>query len=94
MTVTIELPEAVQARLNQAAESRRVSAENLVLELLDEHLPPTRKDPKEFLAMLERWRKEASEEDPAEREQFFKMLDEDRTSCRKLFPDEMRGVTW
>jgi len=94
MTLTIELPSALELRLAREADRRGVPAETLTIELLDEYLPvPDRQA--ELLSLLKSWVEEGDLEEQRETgEYLIRSLDEDRLSDRKLFPPELRGVTW
>ena len=78
------------------ADRRGLSAEVYAAKLLDQHLPPL-----DAQAAVDTWYAQwmaeaavATPEDEATAEAFFQALDEDRPSIRKLFPDELKGVTW
>lgn len=97
MTVRLELPQSIESRLTQAADARAVSAEELVLQILDQYLPEQelpQAGGAGFEAWLQRRDEFAEKVDPVDREEFFKGLDEHRTSERNLFPEELCGVTW
>jgi hypothetical protein len=94
MTLKIELPSELEERLSGEADRRGVPAETLTLELLDEYLPsPGRKA--ELLSLLKSW---VDEKDPTEQREtgefLMRALDEDRLSDRKLYPADLKGVTW
>jgi hypothetical protein len=64
------------------------------LKLLERHLPS--KNPRaDLVAILQSW---IDQDDPDEQkdtgEYLIRVLDEDRPSERKLFPPELKGVTW
>ncbi|MGH9424993.1 MAG: hypothetical protein ACRD2L_01610, partial [Terriglobia bacterium] len=44
--------------------------------------------------LFRQWNEEEVDDSEALDDEFFKMLDEDRPSFRKLFPPEMKGITW
>ena len=96
MPITLDLPAELEDRLRQEAARRGVPAETYALQVLAQHLPPA-----DRAAAAEAWfrlwvaeAEKATPEDEAEAEAFFKALDEDRPSYRKLFPDELKGITW
>jgi hypothetical protein len=96
VTVEIALPPDLAARLRAEADRRGLSPDACAAQVLDQHLPPA--DPKAAAdAWYEQWMAEAGAATPADEadaEAFFKALDEDRPSYRKLFPDELKGITW
>jgi len=102
MSLQLALPPEIQERLRREAARRGVSEEALALQLLDEHLPHPRPDeasPEERAAKLRAlfaaWEvldREAGE--ALDDEEFYRGLDAARTSDRKLFPDEMKGISW
>lgn len=94
MTLTLHLPPELEQRLTQAAQQQGMPTETYTLQLLDKHLPL--KDRREELAaLLQTW---MDEEDATEQQQtgayLVRALDEDRLSARKLFPPELKDITW
>jgi hypothetical protein len=94
MTLRISLPPELEERLRQEAQRQGLSADAVTLRLLDEHLPRPERTAA-FLAMLKQWQ----EEDESTRDEdgdydFFEALDAARTSNRKLFPPELKGISW
>ena len=93
MTLTLNLTPELEQRLATEAARLRIPPEQYALEVLTEHLPRHR--PEDFLAVLRSW---MEDEDPEEQKQTFeylvRALDEDRPSQRKLFPPELKGVSW
>jgi len=69
-------------------------ADALTLRLLDQHLPS--KDPREELVeLLQSWIEEGDAQEQKETgEYLIENLDKDRLSDRRLFPQELKGVTW
>jgi hypothetical protein len=94
MTLTIELNPELEQRLAREADRRGIPAEALTLELLKEHLP-TKDTRSELVALLQSWVEEGDAEEQQETgEYLIHALDEDRLSDRKLFPAELKGITW
>jgi hypothetical protein len=64
------------------------------MQLLDTHLPP--KDQRlELVTLLDTWIAEGDSEEQRETGEYLvRVLDEDRLADRKLFPPELKGVTW
>jgi len=94
VTLTLVLPPELEQRLQQASDELHIAAPVLALQILDQNLPtPDRRS--ELIALLQTW---MEDEDNAEQEEIsddlLHALDEDRLSQRKLFPEELRGVTW
>ncbi|HLN30989.1 MAG TPA: hypothetical protein VK395_24835 [Gemmataceae bacterium] len=94
MTLTVTLPTELQQRLQEEAQRTGLTADQITLRLLDQHLPPNDKS-SAIGALLQSW---IEEDDPAEQKEtgefLVRALDEDRLSNRKLFPPELEGVTW
>jgi hypothetical protein len=56
---------------------------------------PTDRDCRELIALLQFWINADDAEEQKETGDFLiRALDEDRPSERKLFPPELKGVTW
>ncbi len=94
MTLTLTLPPELEERLKQAAEKQGVLVNDVTLSLLDQHLPQVdRRD--ELIELLQSWIDEDDAQAQRETGEYLvRVLDEDRTSARKLFPSELKGVTW
>ena len=94
MTLQLTLPAPLEERLRQEAERQGLSADAVTLRLLEEHLPRPG-HVSELTAMFKQWEEEeqtAQDDDP--NYDFFAALDAARTSNRKLFPAELKGVSW
>ena len=96
MPITLDLPAELEDRLRQEAARRGVPAETYALQVLAQHLPPADRAAAlhELFAQWEAEDQAITPEEEAEAEAFFKALDEDRPSYRKLFPDDLKGITW
>lgn len=94
MTLTLNLPPPLEERLQYEAERQGLAAATLTLQLLDRHLPST--DTRGKLAkLLQSWIEEGDAEEQKETGDYLiRTLDEDRLSDRRLFPPELKGVTW
>ncbi len=94
MTLTLHLPPELQQRLTKAAKRQGLAVDKYALQLLEEQLP--RQDRNAALVMLlQSW---IDHGDAAEQQEtgeyLLRVLDEDRLSDRKLFPPELKGVSW
>ncbi|MCP4657796.1 MAG: hypothetical protein GY856_20505 [bacterium] len=94
MTLTLDLLPKLEERLNHQAQRSGLRADEYTLQLLDKHLSAG--DRQETLnALLQSWMDEDDTEEQKETgEYLIRTLDEDRLSDRKLFPTELRGITW
>ncbi len=94
MVLTLNLPPNLEKRLRQEVERRDTLADEYALQLLDQHLPPGDRHT-ELVNLLQSWIDEGDVEEQQETgEYLIRVLDEDRTSERRLFPPELKGVTW
>jgi predicted DNA-binding protein len=94
MTMTLNLPQDLEERLQRESERRGVPVATLTLELLDHHLP-ARDSRQNVIDLLQSWLDEEDAQEQRETgEYLIRTLDEDRLSSRKLFPPELKGVTW
>lgn len=94
MTLKIDLTPDLEQRLAREADRRGVLAETLTLDLLNEHLPANDRQA-ELISLLQAWVEEGDAEEQRETgEYLIRVLDEDRLSDRKLFPAELKGITW
>lgn len=96
MTLTLQLPTELERRLQEEAKRQGKAAEQYTLELLDQHLPSSDADRRQkAIALLRSWREEGDEQEQKEVGEFLiRALDEDRPSYRKLFPPELKGISW
>lgn len=94
MTLTLHLPPRLEQRLIQEAKRQGLPLDAYTLHLLDKHLPP--QDQRvELVSLLQAWIAEGDPEEQRETGEYLvRVLDEDRLAHRKLFPPEMKGVTW
>ena len=94
MTLNVRLTPEIELHLTQRAEQKGISVEAYTLEILTEYL--FKKDKQSSLVnLLDSW----LDEDDAQEQQstgefLINALDQDRLSERKLFPPEMKGVSW
>ncbi len=94
MTLTLNLPPELEQRLTEEASRLGIPPDQCALEVLKRHLG-TEDRRARFLAILRSW---MEDEDPEEQKETFEYLvrvvDEDRPSERKLFPPELKGISW
>ena len=94
MTLQLDLSPELEERLRQEAERQQLAPDAVTLKLLNEHLPRPDKAAA-LLALFKQWeREDAANPEDENGEDLFAALDEDRTSNRKLFPPELKGITW
>jgi hypothetical protein len=94
MPLTLQLPDDLEERLEREAERRGVDAATLTTQLLELQLPPKRR-PSRIGALRDEWARESDPEEQAETGRYLiEALDRDRPSSRRLFPPELKGVTW
>ncbi|CAA9383370.1 MAG: hypothetical protein AVDCRST_MAG64-793 [uncultured Phycisphaerae bacterium] len=94
MTLTLKLAPDLEQRLAEAARRSGMPADAYTLDLLRQHLPPADRRA-EAVALLQSWIDDGDEAEQSETGEYLvRALDEDRPSDRKLFPAELKGVTW
>ena len=94
MTLNLDLPPELEQYLLQEAERQGLSVEAMTLQLLMNSLQLRQKQA-EAVDMLQSWIDDEDVEEQQETGEYLvQVLDEDRLSERKLFPLEMKGVTW
>ncbi len=94
MTLTLNLSPELEQYLVQEADQHGLSVEMLALQLLTNSIAIEKKQAK-AVNMLQSWIDEDDIDDQQETGQsLIQALDEDRLSDRKLFPLEMKGITW
>ena len=94
MTLTLNLPSEVEQYLLQEAHQKGLSIESVTLQLLTSFIVLRQKQTK-AVNLLQSWIDDEDIEEQQETGQYLiRSLDEDRLSERKLFPLEMKGVSW
>ena len=94
MTLTLNLPSEVEQYLLQEANQKGLSIESVTLQLLTSFILLRQKQTK-AVNLLQSWIDDEDTEEQKETGQYLiRSLDEDRLSERKLFPLEMKGVSW
>ncbi|WP_335027212.1 hypothetical protein [Nostoc sp.] len=94
MTLTLNLPPELEQYLAQEAKQQGLSVETYTLQILQEYILPKEKQSK-LVNTLQSWIDEGDADEQQETgEYLIHALDEDRLSDRKLFPIELKGITW
>jgi hypothetical protein len=94
MTLTLNLPSEVEQYLLQEAHQKGLSIESVTLQLLTSFIVLRQKQT-QAVNLLQSWIDDEDIEEQKETGQYLiHSLDEDRLSERKLFPLEMKGVSW
>ncbi len=96
MTLILALSPELEQRLEQESKRQNISVDEYAVRLLDQQTPISEKNRK-LIELLQSWI-DASDEEKAEQQEtgeyLIRVLDEDRPSARKLFPKELKGITW
>ncbi|MBW4690701.1 MAG: hypothetical protein KME27_02925 [Lyngbya sp. HA4199-MV5] len=94
MTLTLNLSPELEQYLLQEANQHGLSVEALALQLLTNSLMLKQKQT-EAVNLLQAWMDDEDDLEQQETGQYLiHALDNDRLSDRKLFPLEMKGITW
>lgn len=94
MTLTLDLSPELEQYLLQEANQQGLSVEALALQLLANSILLKQKQT-EAVNLLQSWIDDEDVEEQQETGQYLiHALDDDRLSERKLFPLDMKGVTW
>jgi hypothetical protein len=94
MPLTINLPPELERYLRQEAKQQQLSIEDIALQCLTSSIRVKQKQV-EAVNLLQSWIDDEDVEEQQETgEYLIRALDEDRLSDRKLFPLEMKGVSW
>ncbi len=94
MTLTIDLTPELEERLARRAQEAGIPAEMLTVRLLEQHLQPLDRQV-ELSSLLQSWLSDGDASEQRETGDYLiRALDEDRLSDRRLFPPELKGVSW
>ncbi len=94
MTLTLSLTPEIEQYLSQRAREQGLSMESYTLQILVEYILVKEKQTK-LVNLLQSWIDEDDTEEQLQTgEYLIHSLDADRLSDRKLFPIELKGVTW
>ena len=91
MTLTLELSPDLETRLAQEAAVQRMPIGKYAISVLELSRPAAVRR-KELAAKLQAWIEAGSKEQP--NDEVLQQLDADRPSNRRLYPPELKGVTW
>ena len=94
--MTLNLSPEMEKRIVLVAQSQGVTPNEYVARALETALDARdAKRRQEAIALLESWRDPALAAEQKETgEYLIRVLDEDRPSDRKLFPPELKGISW
>jgi hypothetical protein len=94
MTIVLTLRERLEQRLKEDAKRSGLSVDEYILQLLEKHIPQNEQQ-KEAINLIQSWIDEPDSTKQIETGDYLvKALDKSRLSGRKLFPPELKGVTW
>ncbi len=91
MSFVIALAPELEQRLNQEAARQGLPPDEYASKALDEYISLDERRRNEFVPP---WIERASDPSEGYDDDFFRLLDEDRLSDRKLFPPELKGISW
>ncbi len=101
MTLTLTLAPELESRLRREAARHGLPPEQCALKALDEHIPAETQVADDVqaraarvAALFKQWNEEVVDESEALDDDFFRHLDENRPAGAKLFPPELKGITW
>lgn len=93
MTLTLNLSPELEQYLLQEANQHGLSVEALALQLLTNSILLKQRQT-EAVNLLQSWMDDDDEEQQETGQYLIRALDDDRLSERKLFPSELKGMTW
>jgi hypothetical protein len=93
MTLTINLSSELEQYLLNEAREKGISIEAMTLQVLTNSIS-TKQKQTQAVNLLQSWLDDEDEEQQETGQYLINALDEDRLSDRKLFPLELKGVTW
>jgi hypothetical protein len=93
MTLKLNLTPELEQRLTEEAERQGLSVDTVTLRLLERYLPQEHRA--ELVDLLQSWIEDDDADEQRETGTYLvQALDEDRLSDRRLFPPDLKGVTW
>ena len=93
MILTLDLNPELENCLNQEATSQGIPVDRYALSLLEQVLS-VKSQSQALDTLLQSWIDEDDQTDQETGDFLIQMLDEDRLSDRKLFPADLKGITW
>jgi len=95
MTLEVELSPELEEALAEESRKRGLTPVDFTLEVLKARLDVSSKKA-EAIALLQSWIDDETDTDEQREtgEYLLEVLDQDRTSHRKLFPPELKGISW
>ncbi|WP_448603176.1 hypothetical protein [Thermoleptolyngbya sp.] len=94
MTLNLNLSPELEQYLLQEASQKGLSIEALALQLLTKSIL-LKQQQAEAVKLLQSWIDDEDSEEQQETGQYLvETLDKDRLSDRRLFPPELKGITW
>jgi len=91
MSSVIVLAPELEEKVNREAARQGLKLNEYVAKALDEYTSQTEQQQSQLVPP---WIEPARDPSEGYEDDFFRMLDEDRMSDRKLFPPELKGVSW
>ena len=93
--MTLTLAPELESRVKIESARRGISPIECAEQVLEAGISEAERERREkAIALLQSWIDEEENSDEAYDDELLKMLDEDRLSERKLFPPEMKGISW
>ena len=93
--MTLTLTPELETRVKIESARRGISPDEYAAQVIEETISEAERERREkAVALLQSWIDEDENSDEAYDDELLKMLDEDRLSERKLFPAEMKGISW
>lgn len=94
MTLNLELTPELEERLRQEASRCGLSIDQYTLKILEQNIP-IGSNQQQAVELLQSWIDHGDAEEQKDTgEYLIRALDEDRLSDRKLFPENLKGITW
>ncbi len=94
--MTLTLAPELESRVKVESARRGVSPYECATQVLEAGISDAERERREkAIALLQSWIDEGDEDEQKETgEYLIRVLDEDRLSERKLFPADMKGISW
>ncbi len=93
--MTLTLAPELESRVKIESARRGISPHECAAQVLEAGISEAERERREkAIALLQSWIDEEENSDEGYDDELLKMLDEDRLSERKLFPPEMKGISW